>query len=271
KITTLLQLEKIELTKESFIGKEHEESRTDLLYKVPLKSGSSAYIYLLFEHKSYYDPKLFTQLLEYLSKIYSWQTENQEEFTIVIPFVFYHGEKGWDLGNELQDRFPLEAIPKELHRYIPNFPIQLFELKSKGEPFQTSNHALRLYMRLIQIIRDIPDDFKIRLRDIYISLREEKDFAKRIEILRNLLEYLNRARTDAEIYSEKEIIQGIEVEYMNVLDKIREEGKVEGKLEGELKKALETAQKMQKEGESLQKIIQYSGLSEDQLQENGIL
>jgi hypothetical protein len=82
-----------------------------------------------------------------------------------------------------------------------------------------------------------------------------------------LLEYLNRARTDAEIYSEKEIVQGIEGEYMNVLDKIREEGK----LEGEFQKALETAQKMQKERESLQKIIQYSGLSEDQLRENGIL
>ncbi len=82
-----------------------------------------------------------------------------------------------------------------------------------------------------------------------------------------MLEYLNRARTDAEIYSEKEIVQGIEGEYMNVLDKIREEGK----LEGEFQKALETAQKMQKERESLQKIIQYSGLSEDQLRENGIL
>ena len=62
-ITKLLQLENLELTKETFIGKNHDESRTDLLYKVPLKTGSSVYIYLLFEHKSYYDPKIFTQLL----------------------------------------------------------------------------------------------------------------------------------------------------------------------------------------------------------------
>jgi hypothetical protein len=39
---------------------------------------------------------------------------------------------------------------------------------------------------MIQIIRDIPEDFKIKLREIYISLQDEKDFAKRIEILRNL-------------------------------------------------------------------------------------
>jgi predicted transposase/invertase (TIGR01784 family) len=122
-------------------------------------------------------------------------------------------------------------------------------------------------MRMIQIIRDIPEEFKIHLREIYDSLREEKDFAKRIEILRNLLEYLNRARTDAEIYSEKEIIQGIEGEYMNVLDKIREEGK----LEGEFQKAIETAQKMNEKGFSASEIQEISGLSESQLKENGIL
>ena len=124
---------------------------------------------------------------------------------------------------------------------------------------------------MIQIIRDIPEEFKIKLREIYISLRDEKDFAKRIEILRNLLEYLNIARTDAEIYSEKEIIQGIEGEYMNVLDKIREEGKLEGKLEGEFQKALETAQKMNEKGFSASEIQEISGLSESQLKENGIL
>ena len=44
-ITNLLQLEKLELNKETFIGEDHDESRTDLLYKVPLKTGSSVFIY----------------------------------------------------------------------------------------------------------------------------------------------------------------------------------------------------------------------------------
>ena len=117
-------------------------------------------------------------------------------------------------------------------------------------------------MRMIQIIWDIPEEFKIHLREIYASLREEKDFAKRIEILRNILEYLNRSRIDTENYSEKEIIQGIEVEYMNVLDKIREEGKLENKLE--------TARKMKVLGLSLDVILKAVRLSEIQLKENGI-
>jgi predicted transposase/invertase (TIGR01784 family) len=282
-ITNLLDLKKLELTKETFIGNDGEESRTDLLYKIPLKSGSSAFIYLLFEHKSYYDPKIFTQLLEYLSKIYSWQMENQENLTIVIPFVFYHGEKGWDLGENFLDSFPKDLIPEEFLKFIPNYGIQLLELKSKGRAFQTRNLALRLYLRMIQIIRELPEDFKIHLKEIYTSLREEKNFAKRIEILRNLLEYINKARNDAEMYSVKEITQTIEEEYMNVLDKIREEGKIEGKLEGKmegeligriegkLESKLETARKMKEKGFSVLEIQDITGLSEDQLKEQGIV
>ena len=41
--------------------------------------------------------------------------------------------------------------------------------------------------------------------------------------------------------------------------------------EGELKKAIETAWKMREEGDSIEKIIRISGLSEDQLRENGIV
>ena len=130
-------------------------------------------------------------------------------------------------------------------------------------------------MRMIQIIRELPDEFKIHLKKIYTFLREETNYAKRIEILRNLLEYLNRARNDAEKYSVKEITQSIEEEYMNVLDKIREEGelkgKLEGKLEGELNKALETACKMIEKGYSDLEVRDITGLTEDQLRENGIL
>jgi predicted transposase/invertase (TIGR01784 family) len=120
---------------------------------------------------------------------------------------------------------------------------------------------------MIQIIRDIPEEFKIHLKEIYTSLREEKNFAKRIEILRNLLEYLNRARIDPENYSVSEIIQGIEEEYMNVLDKIREEGKIEGKID----KAIETARNMKDLGLTLEIIQKSVGLSEVELRENGIL
>ena len=97
------------------------------------------------------------------------------------------------------------------------------------------------------------------------------NYPKRIEILRYLLEYLSRARNDAENYSVNEIIPGIEVEYMNFLEKIREEGKIEGKMEGKMDKAIETARKMKDLGISIEVIIKSVGLSEGELRENEIL
>jgi predicted transposase/invertase (TIGR01784 family) len=213
--------------------------------------------------------------LEYLSKIYAWQKIGNEDLKIVIPFVFYHGEKGWDLGQNFLDSFKYNSIPEEFLKFIPNFSIQLLELKSGGDTFQTKNLALRLYMRMIQIIRDKPEIFSKHIKEIYLSILEEKEEAKRIYILKNLLDYLFRARNDADKYTKKEIIKEIEGDYMNLLEKIRKEGKLEGELEGEIKgkleKALETARKMKVKGFSVSEIQDITGLSDDQLKENGIL
>jgi predicted transposase/invertase (TIGR01784 family) len=274
-ISEHLLLDKLELIQESFLGNNNEESRTDLLYKIPLKNGSSTYIYLLFEHKSYYDKKIYVQLLEYLSKIYNRQLENEKELNVIIPFVFYHGEKGWDLGMEFLDSFTKNSIPENLLQFIPNFSIHLLELTSKGKAFQTKNLALRLYMRLIQTIRNDPQEFVKNLKDILNSLLEEKEDVKRIEILKNLYEYIFRARRDAEDFSKQAIIKEIEGDYMNMLERIREEGKLKGELvgeqRGELKKALETARNMKNLGLSMEVIIKSVGLSEEELRENGIL
>jgi predicted transposase/invertase (TIGR01784 family) len=205
--------------------------------------------------------------------------ESVRELNVIIPFVFYHGEKGWDLGLEFLDSFTKNSIPENLLQFIPNFSIHLLELTSKQGAFQTKNLALRLYMRLIQTIRNDPQEFVNNLKDILNSLLEEKEDAKRIEILKNLYEYIFRARKDAEDFSKQAIIKEIEGDYMNMLERIREESKLKGeqigeqrgKLEGKLEKAFETARKMREEGFKQEQIIRISGLSESELRENGIL
>jgi hypothetical protein len=37
--------------------------------------------------------------------------ENEKELKVVIPFVFYHGEKGCDLGMEFLASFANNSIP----------------------------------------------------------------------------------------------------------------------------------------------------------------
>ena len=49
-----------------------------MLYRLSLKNGSEIYIYLLFEHKSYYDPKIFIQLLEMVKYLLSTRKDAEK-------------------------------------------------------------------------------------------------------------------------------------------------------------------------------------------------
>ena len=88
--------------------------------------------------------------------------------------------------------------------------------------------------------------------------------------MRNLLDYIFKARNDADIVSKGSIIKEIEGDYMNMLEKIKFEGELKGKLEGKLEQAIETARKMREKGFSISEILEITGLTEEQLNENGI-
>ena len=70
KVLKLVDLNTLEISKESFIEKDLAEYYSDILYKVNLTDGSQGFIFVLFEHKSYYDKFVHLQLLEYMVKIW---------------------------------------------------------------------------------------------------------------------------------------------------------------------------------------------------------
>lgn len=70
KVLKLVDLNTLEISKDSFIEKDLAEYHSDILYKVKLTNGSQGFIYVLFEHKSYYDRFVHLQLLEYMVKIW---------------------------------------------------------------------------------------------------------------------------------------------------------------------------------------------------------
>ena len=68
-IRELIQIDSLEIEKDSFVTQELQDYYSDLLYKV--KFGSyDGYIYLLFEHKSYSEKWICLQLLEYILQIW---------------------------------------------------------------------------------------------------------------------------------------------------------------------------------------------------------
>jgi predicted transposase/invertase (TIGR01784 family) len=57
---------------------------------------------------------------------------------------------------------------------------------------------------------------------------------------------------------------------LTAYERALEEGELKGKLEGKLEKAVETARKMKDEGFNPEQIIRITGLSEEELRENGV-
>ena len=110
-----MDLASLDVIDASFVDEEQKQSQGDLLFSIDVKRpGGSVYsgteskrdlqIYCLFEHKSYLEPGIYVQLIEYLARIYRRQWTAFRWFSPVIPLVFYHGAKEWNLGNRLLDQ-----------------------------------------------------------------------------------------------------------------------------------------------------------------------
>jgi predicted transposase YdaD len=131
----------------------------------------------------------------------------------------------------------------------------------------------------MQIIRYKKNEFKTEFQKLIHKLLTEKDHTKKIEIFEEIVQYLFRAREDAEELTHKNVFKEVESDYMNLLERLEEKGRLEGKLEGklegrqegELTKAIESARKMKEKRFSTIEILEITGLSQTQLIENGIL
>ncbi|OAM80238.1 transposase, partial [Leptospira interrogans serovar Bataviae] len=194
KVIELLDLNRLELTQSSFISENLKEEQTDLLFQIPLKSGKKANVYLLFEHKSYLDEAVFSQLLGYISAIYKSQFKTDKRYSVVIPFVFYHGERTWTLGNSFQDRFILSKEEEEVFKkYIPDFELELFDL-SKVDLSRLESITLRVILGVVQKIWEGDSSFLGYLGEVFELLTGLKNESKRVEIFQKLFLYIFNVR-----------------------------------------------------------------------------
>jgi predicted transposase/invertase (TIGR01784 family) len=83
-IIKIIDVDTLEPQKDSFINEELQESFSDLLFKADINK-SEAYIYFLFEHKSYISKDIAFQLLKYMIEI--WEAKTKKEKTYKLPMI----------------------------------------------------------------------------------------------------------------------------------------------------------------------------------------
>ena len=77
-----------------------------------------------------YPSNPYLQLMRYLLEGYTWQKEQKQPFTLIIPIILYHGNEQWT-KKTFSDYFQLPD--KNLQRYIPNFEYILNDLSKYSD------------------------------------------------------------------------------------------------------------------------------------------
>ncbi|EMO88047.1 hypothetical protein LEP1GSC024_0390 [Leptospira noguchii str. 2001034031] len=271
-VIELLDLKRLELTQSSFISENLKEEQTDLLFQIPLKSGKKANVYLLFEHKSYLDDSIFSQLLGYISAIYKSQYRVDKKYSVVVPFVFYHGERNWTLGNSFQDRFVLSKNEEEVFKkYIPDLELELFDL-SKVDLSKLESISLRVILGVVQRIWEGDTSFLSHLGEVFELLTGLKNESKRVEIFQKLFLYIFNVRelepTEiTSLLSHSKINKDYEDLIMTTAEKLIKKGEIKGEIKGLIK----TARNMLLDGASLEYVLKITGLTEQELKNHGLL
>jgi predicted transposase/invertase (TIGR01784 family) len=249
----LLELENLIFIQEIYYR--NKKLLYDILYEVPLRNSNEK-LYFLLEHKSGRANDFMIQMMKYKQIIHKWQKKEFGRMYSIIPILFYQGLENWDPESEWEEvsnlTNPILSGNKE--------EFLIFTLQKIDPVTDFVNPELRAGLLLLKIIRFPWEEFVKgwrKIRDILNSMEE----AKKIDLEEEMLDYIFRSRSESRDLVE-EIIMGKQ-RTLTLYERALEEG--------ELKKAIETARKMLEKGFSSLEIQDITGLSEDELRENGVL
>ena len=129
KIKSIIDLDKLNLENGSFIDDDLNTAETDILYRVGFRAKpTQAYLYLLAEHLSKPDRWIAFRIIKYQCRIadqYLKQNPKVKHLPIIIPIIFYNGERNYGYSTSIFDLF---AEHKELAQDLYLAPFKLVDL-----------------------------------------------------------------------------------------------------------------------------------------------
>ncbi len=259
-VVNLLDVTTLEISKDSFVDSSLQELFSDLLYQVSLRNGLSAYIYLLFDHKSYVDDLVGLQLLGYMVRIWELWLKQQERkrkelrkelrqqgesarleklfLPPIMPLVLYHGVDKWNVSTDFIGLFEL---PEELRRYTPQYQYWLCDLSSYSDGEIKGAVMLQVGLLALKYIRR--RELGERLPEILKLVKEIGDKQTGLACLETLLRYLLSGaeylkKEDLEQTVQAVIKPGEGIAMGTIAQELIAQGRKEGRKEG-LQKGLQ--------------------------------
>jgi hypothetical protein len=193
------------------------------------------------------------------------KSEEQKDSNLLYPvitFVLYFGEKEWTYPTNLVDCVNLERLPKELHKYVSDYKIHVFDIP-RMSPEQ---------------VNQFRSDFKI-VADFFVQERIQKENGSSIPYLPSeqdmdheeaVIEFFRSMTGDMrflEALNQKGRKENVEKNMSQVIDYYLEKGKEEGKEEGIQQEKKDNAISLATNGVDLQVISNCLHVSVEQIKQ----
>lgn len=254
----------LELSQNDSVDGSLSEFISDLVYhteKLPEKTP----VYLIFEHKSFPDPRIGLQLENYIHMLkdsYEKVYPHKKDVLLIIPIIIYHGVKKWDISDSIPD---LHDKNGNAAKYSQQINYEFFDISHIPDEQITGTALLRLVLLTLKYIQKI--EFLTKIDDILVIFNElsaDSDFKHYLFVFTLYIQ--NAARPELRQRLMKKIIAWVKKGDSNmniVFEELKKEAKIEGRIEGKI----EVARKMLSKGMDVQIIHEITDLSMEQIDE----
>ena len=198
------------------------------------------YIYILFEHKSYNDPRVLLQLLKYILRIWEEKYNTKtNKLPIIIPLVIYNGENKWNIETKLINLIEgIEELPEIMKQYIPTYQYEIYDFSPEEKLGIVGLANLKAILQTTRVARvKTGKKFDEELRrafEFLVGIKDKKTFN---ELFESCMLYLMYTRDDINIEKVEEVAKKVMDErgelIMTIAEKLKNEGMEKGKIEGE--------------------------------------
>ena len=242
-------------------------------------NNKEGYIYFLFEHKSYKDKMVIFQVLKYMINI--WESKIKEDkdrgksegkstngkidLPVILPLVIYHANSKWNIERTLGHMMlNYNGIPHNLKKHIPNFEYLLIDLSDFNKDTMKLRSENMIAIKALTRTRYASREESIGILMEAIALinktQEKDDMAYYVSAC---IRYILSVRNDISKNEMAKIAEQISIEggelVMSVAEKLRQEG-IDDRMNI-------LAKTMIVDGEPIEKIIRYTGLTEEEIED----
>lgn len=193
-VVSALDLDTLEVVKDSFVDQELREHLSDIVYRIGCRDQgpepSPAYVYLLFEHKSHPEPLVAFQLLRYMVRLWEKTLAGKKAKRLppIIPLVLYHGRTRWKIPLTFQ---ALLRSDPALSAFSPDFRYVLCDLTSASDDDLKGAVITRAFLFFLKNI--FRPDLKERLEGFSQVLYDVLNQESGLKCLETLFRYLAHA------------------------------------------------------------------------------